>query len=135
MSISPRGNEVQAVIQILESQSFASAEQMAAAIVRAVAGELAKRDALGVAAGFPGEGPVLAVGPFYDQKDVKKYVESAQECGLETRVRRLGSPLPIAPSEALKTPCSACPHEPVFHGSWGCGVYLDRNTKCPCVGY
>lgn len=135
MSISPRANEVQAVVKIMESQDYDTAEQMAAAIVRAVAAELAKRDSLGVAAGFPGEGPVLAVGPFYDSRDVQKYVESAQECGLETRVRRLGSPLPIAPSEAPKSRCSACPHEPAFHGSWGCGVYLSKNNKCPCAGY
>lgn len=133
--ISPRRNEVEAVAEILESSEFDDKDKMASAIVKVVAAELAKRDALGVAAGFPGEGPVLAVGPFYNAKDVEKYVESAQECGLETRVRRLGSPLPIEPAEPPKSPCAGCTHEPVFHGSWGCGVYLSKNNKCPCPGY
>ena len=133
--ISPRRNEVEAVSQILESSEFDTQDQMASAIVKVVAAELAKRDSLGVAAGFPGEGPVLAVGPFYNAKDVEKYVESAQECGLETRVRRLGSPLPIAPVEGLKSACTGCEHGVVMHGSWGCGVFLSKNNKCPCLGY
>lgn len=133
--ISPRSNEVQAVIEVLESEEYESPEAMARAVVKVLAAELAKRDTLGVAAGFPGEGPVLAVGPFYDSKDVKKYVESAQECGLETRIRRLGSPLPIEPTEPLKSPCKGCEHDPVFHGAWGCGVFPDKKNKCPCLGY
>lgn len=133
--INPRGNEVKAVAEILESQSYATADEMAVAIVKVVASELARRDALGVAAGFPGEGPVLAAGPFYHQNDVKAYLQSAQECGLEARVRRLGSPLPLEPSEPAKSPCGGCEHEKVFHGSWGCGVFPDKKNKCPCPGY
>jgi hypothetical protein len=133
--IRPRGNEVEAVVRVLESDEFDSPEAMATALVKVVATELAKRDTLGVAAGFPGEGPVLAVGPFYDQKDVKKYVQSAQECGLETRVRRLGSPLPLDPAAPAKSPCGGCEHDKVFHGSWGCGVYPDKKNRCPCLGY
>lgn len=133
--ISPRSNEVQAVIEVLESEEYESPEAMAKAVIKVLTAELAKRDTLGVAGGFPGEGPVLAVGPFYSTKDVEKYVQSAQECGLETRIRRLGSPLPIEPSKPAKAPCSGCEHEPVFHGSWGCGVYPDKKNKCPCLGY
>jgi hypothetical protein len=133
--ISPRGNEIDAVVEVLESEAYDSPEKMAAAIIKAVVAELAKRDALGVAAGFAGEGPVLAVGPFYDQRSVQKYVESAQECGLETRVRRLGSPLPIGPPEDPKAACAGCEHDKVFHGSWGCGVFPDKKKRCPCLGY
>lgn len=143
--INPRDAEVDTVVNLMESGDYETPEALARAIVVAVAGELAQRTTLGIAAGFPGEAPSMAVGPFYHSDDVKKWREEAQEAGLETRVRRLSSPGALRPAEALETPSCECGHQKDQHvvkvksGKVGppreCGVLPDGKTKCDCRAF
>lgn len=143
--ISPRDSEVETVIDLMESGDYETPEALAKAIVVAVAGELAQRTTLGIAAGFPGEAPSMAVGPFYHAEDVKKWREEAQEAGLETRVRRLSSPGALLPAEALETVSCECGHQKEQHvirvknnkpgPPRECGVLPDGRTKCPCGSF
>lgn len=121
MRLSTRKNEVDAVINLLESDEFDSAEALAKAIIVTVAEELSHRDNMqGVAAKFPNEdGFVLAVGPFYHKADIDSWCEEAQEAGLETRVAPLSSPDCLKPAEAVKSGFCECGHKQEQHVRYG----------------
>jgi hypothetical protein len=68
VAISPRSNETAAVLAVLESEEFDSAQSMARACVKAVAAELALRDQYIV---YPPGSPV-GYGPFWSETDAAR---------------------------------------------------------------
>jgi hypothetical protein len=120
MRLNPRKNEYEAVIALMESEDYETADLLAKAIVIAVAEELSHRDTTGIAVRFPGEkGPYLAVGPFYHKADVENWRQEAQEAGLETRTARLSSPDCLRPPEAVRSGFCECGHQREQHVVYG----------------
>jgi hypothetical protein len=118
--ISPRQNEVDAVVALMESEDYETADLLAKAIVVAVVEELSHRDTVGIAARFPNEEhDTLAVGPFYHSQDVRKWRQEAQEAGLETRTAPLSSPDCLRPPEAVRSGFCECGHKREQHVVYG----------------
>ena len=128
MSISPRKEEVAAVVALLESDQFDTSQQMGAAIIRQVADDLSRRTTRGVAVGMPGCKPALAIGPFYDVRSAKNCAQEAQEAGLEARMARLSGTGSIRAAQTLRRVC-LCGHRTEMHVFAVCGV-----TNCKCEG-
>ena len=144
MAITPRKDEIAAVVAVLESDEHEDSASMAKALVRVVSELLQKRDAFGVAIGLPTDNLRLAHGPYFTVLEAKRVVKEANARGLVAFL----APLLSADSalreeeEAMNKRCT-CGHPVQLHGSaikpkaWttlGCGVYK-RNVKCPCAGY
>ena len=144
MAVTPRRNEIDAVTSILESDEYESSADMSKAIVKAVAAELSKRDAFGVAIGLPTDDLRLPHGPFFTILDAKRVVKEAQARGLVAFVAPLlGADSALREEEEALNKRCVCGHPPALHGSAikpkavttiGCGVYI-RNQKCACKGY
>ena len=146
MAISPRRNEVEAVVAILESGDFESSAEMSKAIIKAIADELAKRDGYGVAIGLRTDDLRIAHGPMYSILDAKRTVREAEARGLRAFIAPLLGAANALPEEVVATHkrCT-CKHPQALHGaamkpkamtSLGCGVYHPRTkVKCPCTGY
>ena len=128
MSITPRKDEVAAVVALLESDQFDTSTSMASAIVKLVADILSLRTTRGVALGMPGsERPALALGPYYTLRDAKRAVTDAQEAGLQARMARLDGTGSIKAAQALKQVC-VCGHRTEMHVFVNCAV-----TGCACL--
>jgi len=89
MGITPRKDEVEGVVSLLESDEFDDAGEMAKAIIKLVADVLSQRTTHGVAVGMPGGKPALAIGPCYSVRDARSIAKDAQEAGMEARIARL----------------------------------------------
>ena len=149
--ISPRKDEIQAVVSILESDEHESPEAMAGAIVRRLGQLFEERDAYGVGIGLPTDDVELAHGPFYNIGDAKRVVNEARARGLRAFIAPLFGPARalLDEEEALAQRC-VCGHPRELHGismttfsgkpkpmtSLGCCVY-NRSTrqKCDCTTY
>ena len=128
MGITPRKDEVEGVVSLLESDEFDDAGEMAKAIIKLVADVLSQRTTHGVAVGMPGCKPALAVGPFYTVRDARKCVSDAQEAGMEARTHRLSGAGSIRAAQALRAVC-VCGHRTESHVWTTCTI-----AGCGCAG-
>ena len=131
--ISPRKNEVALVVELLTSDEYTSEEDMAKAIIKAVADVLAKRTTIGLRIGFPQtpELPGLAVGPIFDRRTADKMLTEAREAGLEARKCRLSGVDYLTPSEPLERLCE-CGHTVDMHPKAGKCLVLPSDE---CKGF
>ena len=128
--ISPRKEEVAAVVALLESDEFDTSEGMARDIIKLVADILSLRTTRGVALGMPGQTPpAMAMGPYYTLRDAKKAVTDAQEAGLQARMARLDGTGSIKAAQVLKKAC-ACGHRIEAHAWITCTI-----VNCDCKGF
>jgi 2,4-dienoyl-CoA reductase-like NADH-dependent reductase (Old Yellow Enzyme family) len=145
MALTPRKNELDAVIGILESDEYETPAEMARAVVKAVGAELSKRDAFGVAIGLRTDSTRLAHGPYFTILEAKRVAKEAEARGLVSYIAPLlGAANALTEEvEATHKQC-VCGHPQALHGSSikpkavtsiGCGVYDRQKTKCPCKGY
>lgn len=145
MALTPRRNEIAAVVSILESDEFDSPEEMARGIVKAVVEELSKRNGYGVGIGLRSDNLRIAHGPMYSILEAKRVVKEAEARGLVAFIAPLlGAASALRDDEEAKAKRCVCGHPQVLHGSAikpkavtsiGCGVYLKDRSKCPCKGY
>ena len=146
MALSTRKDEIQAIVDLLESGEHETAEELAKAVFRKAADLLAQRDGFGVGIGLPGDDMVLPHGPYFSILDAKRTVREAEARGLRAFIAPLlgaGNALPPE-AEATHRRCT-CGHPQALHGaamkpkamtSLGCGVYHPRTkVKCTCGGY
>jgi len=128
VAISPRRDEVNAVVALLTSDDYDTSEAMAKDVVKLVADLLSKRDTLGVALNFAGNPPGLAIGPFYSKRDAEKTATDAREAGMEARINRLSGTGAIRPVAVLTAAfCGTCNHRVEMHPNVECYVH-----KCDC---
>ena len=128
MSISPRKQEVDAVVELLTSDVYDTSEAMGKDLIKLVAELLSKRDTLGVALGFAGNPPGLAIGPYFSKRDAEKAAQDAREAGMEARINRLSGTGAIRPIAVLTARfCTACDHRVEMHPNVECYVH-----KCEC---
>lgn len=128
MSISPRKVEVDAVVELLTSDTYDTSEAMARDLIKLVADVLSRRDTLGVALSFAGNPPGLAIGPFFSKRDAEKCAQDAREAGMEARVNRLSGTGAIRPAAVLTAAfCTACTHRVEMHPNVECYV-----NRCDC---
>lgn len=129
MAISPRRDEVAAVVALLTSDDYDTSEQMGRDVIKLVADVLSKRDTLGVRVRFHDPAsPGLSIGPFYDKRSAQKCVSDAREAGMDAFVARLSGTGSIRAAQALKQVC-VCGHRTEMHVLGTCAV-----TKCECGG-
>ena len=141
MSLSPRKNETDAVVAILESGAYDDAVDMAKAIVRSLGTELARRETFVV---FPPNAP-HGHGPFWTQTEAER--AWTKEIGAHfSGAGRLLRTFPWEPKADELAACE-CGHEREIHVIRGpknkpgkptdCGVLLrkTKDSKCPCVTY
>lgn len=148
MILTVRKSERAAVAAILEDESYDSADAMADAIVKTVAGELAKRDGFIVFGGAPGKSDIGPFGPFWDRRDAEKF-GSALYVGADPSTRfahrALHHPPELAQPGKPQKPrdkCTACGHYRSQHDKalGCCGRRPDvpqrgpigRESKCSC---
>ena len=125
--ISPRKAEVDAVVALLESDQFDTSTGMARELIKQVAGDLSRRDTLGVALSFAGNPPGLALGPFYSKRDAEKCAQDAREAGMVARINRLSGTGAMRPIAVLTSECGTCGHRVEMHPKVECYVH-----KCEC---
>lgn len=141
VAISPRANETAAVVAILEDDSHNDARSMAAAIVRAVATELSRRELFVV---FPPNAP-YGVGPYWTETEAGR--AWTKEIGAHfTGDGRLLRTFPWEPKPDELASCE-CGHTAQQHVVPGpknkpgkpseCGVYRNgrKDSRCPCASY
>ena len=145
MAITPRKEEVAAVIEVLESDEHEDSTSMAKALIKVVAEQLQKRDGYGVAIGLRTDDLRIPHGPMWTILEAKRVVKEAEARGLVAFIAPLlgaGNAL-TDEVEATHKRC-ICKHPAILHGSAikpkavtsiGCGVYLRDKTKCPCKTY
>lgn len=144
MALTPRKNEIDAVLAILESEDYDDAASMAKELIKAVYAELGKRDGYGVAIGLRTDDLRIPHGPFATILDAKRVAKEAEARGLVAFVAPLlGAANALAEeAEATHRKCK-CGHPSVLHGhamkpkamsTLGCGVYRNK-VKCDCKAY
>jgi len=138
MAISPRKNETDAVVAILESGAYDDARQMAAAVVRALGQEFARRETFVV---FPPNAP-YGCGPYWTQTEAER--AWTKEIGAHfSGSGRLLRTFPWEPKADELAACE-CGHTAKQHVVPGpknkpgkpseCGVFTAKrkDSRCPC---
>lgn len=140
--ITPRKNEIDTVVAILESDSYDTPEAMSKALIKAVVAELEKRDTWVAGVGYPNEGPWMPVGPFWGKADAHKFSERAHTKGQVSQYGILVGPSSLYEDVPDQAPDCTCGHHRSIHTtSWGCCVMLNGREKskggekCPCSGF
>jgi hypothetical protein len=144
MAITPRKEEVQAVVDVLESGEFEDSADMARALVKVIAAELQKRDGYGVAIGLKTDDMRIPHGPYFTILEAKRVVKEAEARGLVAFVAPLlGAGSALREEEEAYGKRCVCGHPKELHGSaikpkavttLGCATYRNK-VKCPCKGY
>jgi hypothetical protein len=136
MRLTPRSEEVKAVIEILESDEYDSAQAMAKALIKEVAEILSMRDWWAVAHRFAGdETGGLNWGPYSSVTEAQKAYEKFIGAGeaRAVKVYSAGHLEAMAVGKKWKGFCEVCHHAKSLHMSEGnsrdkCGL---SNCKCP----
>lgn len=132
MRLSPRGPEVKAIVELLESDDFDSAEALAKAVIKRVGELLSDRDMYAWVYGM-GDGFNLAWGPFSSDSEAKKFAGQYADMlkGLHM-ILPLGSPTALTErATANKVPshfCTTCPHSLISH------EHPKKNGRCAVRG-
>lgn len=143
--ITPRKNETAAVEAILNSDQYDDATAMAKAIVKAVAGELDKRDKYLVGLGYHGASPHVLVGPFYGEAEATKFMAAMAERGWTQAAATLWNPDRYRNPES-EDQCGQCRHERGVHMDQAglmpsdtskdstCAQFV-KGKRCDCSGF
>ena len=132
VNITPRKEEVAAVMQLLESGDYATSQDLAKAIIHTVVDLLAGRDAYGVGFGLKTDDVIVPVGPLYHLTDAKSLQKRYEDCGFRAYIAPLLSPVPRGTTEPPKSTCGVCNHAREFHDFRGCWASTKREGRCPC---
>ncbi|MEU8327341.1 hypothetical protein [Micromonospora sp. NPDC048839] len=129
MRLTPRKEEIQVVKDILESDEYANADQMAKALIKAVADALWMRDWYGVGTKFREDDPFwLPYGPFASESEALQTVNKYGS-GVVARTTKLYSPgRLVAFHEGKDWPgyCRTCKHDATWH-------MQDGSSRGKCV--
>lgn len=136
MKITPRANEVDPVVAILESDEYADAKAMAKAIIRQVATSLAERDWYVYTHRFGDL--VVPWGPLASEAEVKKFAKTLGLGGKGLGIKVYSSERVLEHIEANATAtlklCGECSHVKGVHEhpkmGMACAVY-----GCHCKRY
>ena len=134
--ITPRSNEVDAVLGILESEDYEDPKAMARAIVKALAEQFAQRDSFGVVNISPGF--IYGWGPFWTQRDAEKFGGALTAGGMKPYRLTLAGPekyqaAPQGRAGGLGEKCP-CGHLALAHGSWSKGTLTPGPGACAWKG-
>jgi hypothetical protein len=142
--LTPRKDEVAAVVALLEGEEHETAEELAKAILKEVSGLLSKRDSYGVAIGLRTDDLRIPHGPFWTLLDAKRTQREAEARGLVSFIAPLRAATDaLREEEIAHSKRCVCGHPKELHGlsitpravtSLGCCVYK-RREKCACATY
>ena len=145
MALTPRKEEVSAVVEVLEFDDHEDSVSMAKALIKVIAELLQQRDGYGVAIGLRTDDLRLPHGPFYTILEAKRVAKEAEARGLVSFIAPLlGAGNALRDDEEAKAKRCICGHPAILHGSAikpkavtsiGCGVYLRDKSKCSCKSY
>lgn len=132
MQIRPHKDEVAHIVGLLQSGDYETPEELASALIVAVANDLAKRDTYGVGMGLKSDDMVIPCGPFYDRRDAQRLVDSLVSDGLRGFIAPLRSPIPRREELPPQNRCQGCSHAVQFHDSRGCWAFTRDRRRCEC---
>ncbi|AOQ27033.1 hypothetical protein SEA_GODPOWER_58 [Streptomyces phage Godpower] len=141
MRITPRAQEVNAVLEIMESDEFEDGKSMAKALIKEVAQILAQRDSFALAHTWQDGTAGLNFGPFGTEGDATKFGERLGGVGGTAHVVKLSSPeVLIANQDGKKgwTPfclVEGCGHAPFAHSMAGTSRGACMVDGCECSTY
>lgn len=139
MLITPRAEEVQLVVDTLESGEFDSPQQMAKALLKQVADILSYRDWFALTHRFGAGQLGLNWAPFSSQSEALKAADKIAIGGLFSTVKLYSSGVLLANATSSKRK-GWCQVDGCGHADW---LHLqDRSTRskcgletCPCTAY
>lgn len=150
MRITPRKTELAAVVELLESDEFDSANDLAKAIVRTVFSELMERDLWCLASRLvPGGAEPVTVlyGPFTSETEATRFAKAAEITGLNLALPMYSPAIAVRAHDERKAiedritageyPTCKCGHPDFTHqhngyggkcatGGCGCARFADR---------
>jgi hypothetical protein len=138
MRFTPRKEEYKAVVDMLESDEYDNADQMAKALVKAVADMLWQRDWQAVTLGFDGKA-AWSYGPFSSESEADKFAQSCLGLGNNVQYRKtlLASPARVVGhlfgAPGVKGFCKTCGHSPFDHGTDGSSRGKCFLPECECA--
>ncbi|QAY17737.1 hypothetical protein SEA_ASTEN_56 [Streptomyces phage Asten] len=141
MRITPRAQEVNAVVEVLESGEYDDAKSLAKALIKEVAQILAQRDGFALAHTWRDGTAGLNFGPFGTEGDAQKFGERLGGVGGTAHVVKLSSPeVLIANQDGKKgwTPfclVEGCGHAPFTHSMAGTSRGACMVDGCECSTY
>ncbi len=142
MRITPRRDEVQAIVAILESDEYDSAEVMARALIKEVSELLNMRDWVALTHRFGGQRRLgINWGPFASDNEAGKYAAKIGINGKFSTVKLYSPGLLLANATAAKRPtkdfCTnpVCMHASAVHSAVGTGRGKCVLELCPCTKY
>jgi hypothetical protein len=137
LRLTPRGEEVQAVKDILEDPTFTSADQMAKALIKAIADMLSMRDWVALTHVWPDGTRGLNLGPFGNEAEAQSFA-SKMSFGGTGRLVKLYSPgILLANAEGRKgwkgyCQHPDCGHAPFTHSAVGNSKGACQLQACKC---
>ncbi|MEU7570294.1 hypothetical protein [Micromonospora sp. NPDC049240] len=141
MRLTPRREEVQQVVEILESDQFKSADDMAKALIKEVAEMLDMRDWVALTHRF-GDGQLgINWGPFSSGIEANRYAEKVGINGKFGVVKLYSPGLLLANAQgAKKATKDFCTNTHCMHASWVHSALGNSRGKCvletcPCTKY
>ncbi|ANT41062.1 hypothetical protein BI024_gp58 [Streptomyces phage Nanodon] len=141
MRITPRAQEINAVVELLESDEFEDSKQAAKAIIKEVASILAMRDSFALAHIWQDGTAGLSYAPFGTEGDAKKFGERLGGVGGTAHVVKLVSPEALIANQDGKagwTPfclVDGCGHAPFTHSMAGTSRGACMVDGCECSTY
>lgn len=141
MRITPRAQEVNAVVELLESCEGDDPKAVAKALIKSVADILEMRDLWVLAHAWADGTRGLNYGPFGTEGDAKKFGERLGGIGGTAYVVPLSSPAVLLANQEGKkgwTPWCVvpeCGHAPFTHSSEGTARGACMVPGCPCETY
>lgn len=136
MRITPRGEEVKAVVDLLESDGFDSADKMAKAVIKEVADMLAMREWFALTHIWENGSKGLNFGPYGSKAEVKKAAEAIG--GGSYMAIPLHSPGKLQANyegKKWKGYCQSCEHSPALHLADGSSRGKCGLSYCDCPKY
>jgi hypothetical protein len=142
MRITPRREEVKAIVEILESDQYDSADAMAKALIKEVAELMDLRDWVALTHRF-GEQDRVGInwGPFASDSEATKYAEKVGINGKFATVKLYSPGILLAnATSAKRTIKDFCTNPACMHASWTHSAVGNGRGKCvlelcPCDKY
>ncbi|MET9862005.1 hypothetical protein ABZY93_22360 [Streptomyces smyrnaeus] len=141
MRITPRAQEVNRVVEILESGDFDGPKDMAKALLKEMADILAMRDSFALAHTWVDGTKGLNYGPFGTEGDAKKFGERLGGVGRTAHVVPLSSPEALIANQDGKKGWAPwctdpeCGHAPFAHSMAAAARGECQVPGCPCAAY
>lgn len=141
MRFTPRAQEYNKIVEILESSDYPDAKSMAKALINEMVEILSMRDVYAGTHTWKDGEKGLNYGPFYSEADIKSYLQHLGGLGGRFHVVKLYSPGALKANDIGKKGWSPwclhpeCGHAPFTHSMAAAARGACQLPTCPCTAY